>query len=425
MNNKKELFKGLIIMVLIVLVFSGAMYGLNFYTAPLIEENNAGAALAPLKAVMPDANGFELLYDSSNTSTSALKDVAEDVIVIYKETSNKGYVLRVKATSQYSKEPMEITIGVTADGKVCGIQCDVYTESKPLLGNYLSSYIGKDSALSGVEVTGGVTYSSTAIKNAVENGLTTLISNNLISEGVKSDEQILTELIPSVHLGLASNGALKCDTVDGSGNILVAYKGKNDSGFAYIMAKGETKLLAVTNNLGGCKVYDVEGNDVTQTNTDLVAEALSHTSANINDYDSTFVTRVGKMMPDAKNITPITLEVYNSVVSAVEFEVEDAKYYAFYSKTFGFEIMDVYFILDAEGKIVKMSAKEFVFDEEYFFGFGGIPNNYQGGFEGLTSETFDGSQAIIATATMTSNAMKQSTYDSFAAFEAINNGGAN
>lgn len=425
MNNKKELFKGLIIMVAIVLVFSGAMYGLNFYTAPLIEENNAGAALAPLKAVMPDANGFELLYDSSNTSTSTLKDVAEDVIVIYKETSNKGYVLRVKATSQYSKEPMEITIGVTADGKVCGIKCDVYTESKPLLENYLSSYIGKDSALSGVEVTGGVTYSSTAIKNAVENGLTTLISNNLISEGVKSDEQILTEFIPSVHLGLANNGALKCDTVDGSGNILVAYKGKNDSGFAYIMAKGESKLLAVTNNLGGCKVYDVEGNDVTQENADLVAEALAHTSANINDYDSTFITRVSKMMPDAKNVTPITLEVYNSVVSAVEFEVEDAKYYAFYSKTFGFEIMDVYFILDSEGKIVKMNAKEFVFDEDYFFGFGGMPNNYQGGFVGLTNETFDGSQAIIATATMTSNAMKQSTYDSFAAFAAINNGGAN
>ena len=72
-----------------------------------------------------------------------------------------------------------------------------------------------------------------------------------------------------------------------------------------------------------------------------------------------------------------------------------------------------------------MSASEFIFDEEYFGAFAGMPNNYQGGFEGLTSETFDGSQAIIATATMTSNAVKQSTYDSFAAFDVIKNGGAN
>ena len=425
MNNKKDLFKGLLIMLVTVLVFTGAMFGLNFYTAPLIEANNAGAALAPLKAVMPDAEGFEALYDSADPSTSTLKDVAAEVISIYKETSGKGYVFRVKATSQYSKDPMELSVGVTSDGKICGIKCDVYTESKPLLDSFLPSFLEKDSALAGVEVTGGVTYSSKAIKASVESGLNALISNGLIAEGVKSDEQILTELIPSVHSGLASDGALKCDTVNGSGNIQVAYKAQNDTGFAYIMTKGDAKLLAVTNNMGACKVYDVEGNDVTEANADLVTEALAHTSSNIKDYDEGFVKRVAAMMPEAANVTAITLEVYNSVVSAVEFEIDGAKYYAFYSKTHGFHIMDVYFIIDAEGKIVKMSASEFIFDEEYFGAFAGMPNNYQGGFEGLTSETFDGSQAIIATATMTSNAVKQSTYDSFAAFDVIKNGGAN
>ena len=425
MNNKKDLFKGLLIMLVTVLVFTGAMFGLNFYTAPLIEANNAGAALAPLKAVMPDAEGFEALYDSADPSTSSLKDVAAEVISVYKETSGKGYVFRVKATSQYSKDPMELSVGVTSDGKICGIKCDVYTESKPLLDSFLPSFIDKDSALAGVEVTGGVTYSSKAIKASVESGLNALIANGLITEGVKSDEQILTELIPSVHSGLASDGALKCDTVNGSGNIQVAYKGQNDSGFAYIMAKGDAKVLAVTNNLGACKVYDVEGNDVTEANADLAAEALAHTAANIKDYDETFIKRVGSMMPGATNVNAVTLEAYNSVVSAVEFELDGAKYYAFYSKSHGFHIMDVYFIIDAEGKIVKMSASEFIFDEEYFGAFAGMPNNYQGGFEGLTSETFDGSQAIIATATMTSNAVKQSTYDSFAAFDVIKNGGAN
>lgn len=423
MKNQKELFKGLLIMLVVVLVFAGAMFGLNFHTAPLIEANNQGAALAPLKAVMPDADGFELLYDANDAASSTLKDAAADLIVVYKETSGKGYVFRAKATSQYSKEPMEITVGITTDGKISGMQCDVYTESKALLPEFIPSFLGKDSALAGVEVTGGTTYSSKAIKGAVENSLATLIANGLITEGVKSDEQILTELIPTVHSGLASAGTLKCETVTASGNIQVAYKGENNAGFAYVMKKGEASYLAVTNNLGACKVYDVEGNDVTADNSDLVQEALAHTTENGVSYLDKFTTRVNALMPGAANVAPITLEAFNTVVTALSFDVEGVQYYAFYSKSFGYEIMDVYYILDAEGKIVKVRAQTYIFEEEYFMSFAGMPNGYQEGFEGLTSETFDGSQALIATATLSSNAMKQSTYDAFEAFEAIKNGG--
>ena len=84
MKNQKELFKGLLIMLVVVLVFAGAMFGLNFHTAPLIEANNQGAALAPLKAVMPDADGFELLYDANDAANSTLKDAEADLIVVYK-----------------------------------------------------------------------------------------------------------------------------------------------------------------------------------------------------------------------------------------------------------------------------------------------------------------------------------------------------
>ena len=44
---------------------------------------------------------------------------------------------------------------------------------------------------------------------------------------------------------------------------------------------------------------------------------------------------------------------------------------------------------------------------------------------GLTSETFDGSQAIISSATKSSNAVSQAINDAFAAYEAIKNGGSN
>ena len=79
----------------------------------------------------------------------------------------------------------------------------------------------------------------------------------------------------------------------------------------------------------------------------------------------------------------------------------------------------------SEPILAKVDAKQFIFDEEYFMNFGGMDDAaYKQGFEGITSETWTGEQAIIATATMTSNAMKQSTTDAFESFATIKNGGA-
>ena len=52
--------------------------------------------------------------------------------------------------------------------------------------------------------------------------------------------------------------------------------------------------------------------------------------------------------------------------------------------------------------------------------FGGMNvSEYKNGFVGITDDTWNGDEAIIATATMTSNAMKESTTDAFASFESI------
>ena len=85
--------------------------------------------------------------------------------------------------------------------------------------------------------------------------------------------------------------------------------------------------------------------------------------------------------------------------------------------------MDVYFVIDANGAIAKMDANQFIFEKEYFATFAGMDDAaYKAGFEGLTTETWTGEAAVIATATMTSNAVKQSTDDAFATFNAIKGG---
>lgn len=412
--NIKHLINTIAILLAFVIVFGAVMFGLNFITGPIIAENNKGAEFAPLLAVMPDADNFEEI-------TSTLAGVPESVIAVYKETSGKGFVVRAKASTQYSKEPMEITFGVTADGKICGIQLDVYTDSidfRSKDANYIDSYLEKDSALADIGTVSGATYSSTAFKDAVSAGFSALISNSLIVEGVKSDAQILSEMIPTLAPGM-----IKTEEVAVSGNIEKALKAGNDAGFAYVVKNGDASFLALVNATGVCKVYDVAGADVTDAQSAIADEAKTHAAANQKSYTDDLNTRVTKLFAEAIDITPIELSTFNTIVSAVSFKAGGADYYGFYSRSFGFHQMDVYFVIDANGAIAKMDAKQFIFDEEYFSGFGGMNNGeYKAGFEGLTSETWTGDAAVIATATMTSNAMKQSTEDAFAAFNSIKGG---
>ena len=208
-----------------------------------------------------------------------------------------------------------------------------------------------------------------------------------------------------------------------SGNIQKALKATNDTGFAYVMTEGEASYLAVVNAMGVCKIYNVEGADVTADHAAIADEAMAHAAANQTSYADKLATEVGKMMAGATDVEAVALDTFNTVVAAVSFKLEDATYYGFYARSIGFHQMDVYFVIDENGAIAKVNAKQFIFEEEYFSAFGGMdPAAYKEGFIGSTSDTWTGDAAIIATATMTSNAMKEATSDAFAAFDSIKGG---
>lgn len=407
-----KLLKTFVILVLIVAIFGGAMYALNLYTGPIIEKNNAGAANDRLNSVMAGGAAYEDI-------TATLSDLPATVTAVHKETSGLGYVIEATATSDYTGgAPMDILIGVDSTGVICGIQLVSHSESLIFGADYPNTYIGKDSALAGVELYAGSTFSSTAFKNSVSAALNALAANNLIAAGVKGDDQILTEMIPTVAPGFT-----KLLEETASGNIQKAFKAENGAGFAYIMTAGEKSYLAVVNAMGACKVYDTEGNDVTADNAALADEAKTDAAAKQAAYLDPFKSKIEKMMAGAADITPITLDTFNTVVSAASFTFEGATYYAFYSRSVGFHQMDIYFIIDANGAITKMDAKQFIFEEEYFMTFGGMDvTAYKDGFVGITGDTFTGEEVIIATATMTSNAVKQATEDTFDAFNALKGG---
>ncbi len=83
---------------------------------------------------------------------------------VYQETSGLGYVVLLSTTKGYTGDPIYITMAIDADGKISGIKLTQFSDSKHLGEDYPDSYLGQDSALGGVSLVAGVTYSSKAFK---------------------------------------------------------------------------------------------------------------------------------------------------------------------------------------------------------------------------------------------------------------------
>lgn len=451
MKKYADLIKASLLMVAIVVVFGLSAFGLNFHTSELIAAHSAGAANAALEAVMPENAGFEQLYDAANPSATTLTVVPAPVVptgdktdgtsgeitAIYKEKSGKGFVFTFKMVTKFSKDktPMVYTVGVTSEGTICGITENEYYDSKIVGAGFVSSFIGNDSSLASVELVADVTYSSKAVVAAVSAGLTALIDNNLITAGVKSDAQILEELISTV----VSSFKKSPTAVTVSGNISAAYRLANDAGFVYFMTEGDSTYLAICNNFGVCKVFTYETDeesgdvlkDITSEKTALANEASVHANANAKNQ-FTKAQKEFKKMAGVENESVVaintTVDIFNTVVAIAEITVGENTYYGFYSRSYGFEDMNVYIILDQDGKIFKIKAAEIVFAAEHFHEnsngviFEGIPTDYLDKMIGKDNATFTDDLTVITAATMSSDAMRVSLKDAFAAFAALKGG---
>ena len=398
--------KPTIVLSCICMAVALILSGINMVTGPIIEAQRAAAANGALIEVMPEGAGFEEI----DISTLALP---ESVTNAYKETSGKGYVFRVVSTGY--KSGMVIMIGINAEGQITGSKCletqDTFGK-EPLIDN---SYNGQSLGDFAPNMIAGATMTSNGYRDAVSAALQsfTLASGGKLDPAIALEAKI-AELAP---------GFVNPAAIDATGSFKKILKASNDTGFAYIFSDGENGYIVLVNATGGYVVYDGEGNNVTEAQAALAEEAKAHAVANQKSYADDLSAKITKFFEDASDITPVEVSTFGTLVSASSFKSGGAEYYAFYSRSVGFHQMDVYIIIDANGAIAKIDAKQFIFEEEYFMAFGGMDvGSYKAGFEGQTSETWTGDAAVIATATMTSNAMKQSTEDTFAAFNSIKGG---
>lgn len=429
MPNKKTGFAAsALVLVLIFAVFALVLFGINIFAAPLIEANGSAQQFAPLYSVMPEAKGFELIYDANDSAASALVDVPETVQAIYSETSGLGYAIRLSTTQGYTKEPIEFTIAIDAEGKISGTELTAYPDTKDFGADYPGSFIGQDSALGDVGLVAGVTYSSSAFKNAVSDGFAALIGNGLVGAGVKSDAQILTELSVQVFTGLANRDGVaqveEPEIAEGQFTFIQKImKALNGSGFAFVAKDGESSYLLIANVSGTVRVYDIEGKDVTETaNAAMVEEASSYAAANTVSTADAEQKKLRTMVSEGAELTALSLgDAFNSVTGAYRIADGETTLYGFCARPYAYsnQPIAVYFVLDENGAIVSMASDEIILFGEYFTSYELDESQYKEGFAGLTADSFTGEQTLISGATASTNAMTVATEDVFAAFQAI------
>ena len=162
---KKDNLKSIIVLCSICLVTAALMAAVNFITSPVIKENEEAKVQESLKSVMPDAAGFE--------QVELPEGAPKTVTAIYRDTGKTGYALAVSTESAYSSNPMTFTVALDNEGKIIAVELTGYSETKDFgKETYPKTYVGADaSTVSDVDLVSGVTYSSTAFRNAMADTL--------------------------------------------------------------------------------------------------------------------------------------------------------------------------------------------------------------------------------------------------------------
>ncbi len=170
-EKKRE--PGIAHLAAVLLVITGVVAGLlgvtNSVTAPLIADNNEKALQSALQALIPDAQFDEVEANDPNGV----------VLAVYKATEGQGYC--VEAAPGGFGGPIDMIVGINADGTLAGIKILSMTET-PGLGakapeaEFSGQYVGAaaDGSLAvtkdggTIEAITGATITSRAVTNGVD-----------------------------------------------------------------------------------------------------------------------------------------------------------------------------------------------------------------------------------------------------------------
>ena len=422
--NKNTVLRTALGLLLLLALMVGVVFGANSITAPIVEENDRLAAEAAAEAEKALLGDSVMLYNRDDLAGSTLTVSADTVQSVYKDESKQTYLLRLATLEGYTKDiPIEMVLVIDFDGKIVSLDIESSGETRDLDPAFLPSFTGQDSTLAGVELVAGVTFSSSAIRSAVNDGFNTLVDNGLFAAAEKSADQLLSELVAVVYPGLVNKaGAVQGEELAGQGSVERGFKAANGSGFAWFVDNGGEKLLAVSTKVGGMTVYNAAGESVSNLDAAVLADIKALEEANAEDFSAEAEKNLGRMLPEGAELTSEFIPGFaGCVVAAYTAETDEGTLYAFATRPYGYsnETMDIYYVLDENGAISSFRAKELILYSEYFSNYTLDEPSYKEGFLGLTSDSYNGEQALIAGATMSTDAIDTATKDVFDAFSLL------
>lgn len=155
----KEHIKPIVVLVAICIVVSGMLAGANMLTAPIIAAADLERAEATRKQMLPEATSFVSL----DTTVSGVKSV-------YADEGGTGFV--IESTGNGNNGPVSVTVGIDSLGRVIAVVIGAHSEdagigTKAFDSKYLDSFAGLSGDVSHVDSVSGATYSSKAVKQAI------------------------------------------------------------------------------------------------------------------------------------------------------------------------------------------------------------------------------------------------------------------
>ena len=389
----KKNIKNLCIFICICTVITLLLATTNYFTAPIIEQNQNASANKALLEVMPNGKSFETVDISKLTLPSTVTEA-------YKETSGQGYVIKL-VTSGYGSD-MVIMCGVSTDGVVTGAVCLSSNETLSKEKTYGENFASKDAAgVESVDTITGATKTTEAYKNAVKDALNSVIILGGGSVDIRNEEEILNDNLNEA-LPDGEKKFEKLFITEQLDGIDAVYGAENKSGYVFVVGEQFIGVKAdgtvVTANVENTTIYTDAIDKITSST--LVDIDLSSYTDLQNTIVSAKKTASGNFVIEAKGAG-------YGIKGGDEYHPASNEYIIVrVAVTPDYKIIDCLTVSEAETDGLGDACA----DEEFY-----------GQFIGKTESNYTEIDAISG-ATLTTNGYKQAIERAFAAVKILKGG---
>ncbi len=372
----KNSIKSVVALTVICAVLAVLLAVVNGITAPIIAENEKGAANEALLIVLPDGGNFEEIditkYELPATVTNAFK------------AENGGYVIQL-VTSGYGAN-MVIMCGIDSNGTVVGATCLSSSETLGIEKTYGENMKNQTiETIDSVDTIASATLTTSGYKNAVKDALNASIILGGGSADIRTEEEILFDnLKTALPLGDKFTEMFISEKLEG---VSAVYSADNGTGFVYVLGEGEEAIFVGVDTEG--KVVSEASDDV---KANVEAQAQIMLTSSLEEID---ITKYADMPKQIEKAFKTASGNYVLEIRASGFGINGDHYY----NPSG-EYITIKIALTADGEVINCVTTS----QAETDGIGSVcgDKSFYSQFNGKTEETYKDIDGISG-ATITTN----------------------